>query len=510
MTGPAASSPSSASAEEAKARGATTASNFKIPEEFTPEDLAGLLLGRFDGDETTVATFLLQAVSGLPNASSFSEQLCKYASSAGGEEEDGAFRPRGEEGELGSRVGEEGATAVTTVSLTNPRGKFALQLYERGVKLIDARDNPIIIKAGTVRHVVVFSKSEDMIRAKHQQGGSWSGAAAGKKELPVTLFMLVVLKRGVGCLYKSKPLPQICCQLPAVTMTPADIMGGSGYLDEATPASAFVRAVCQQMGVDQAVWATQRSAFRSHSEEGTSTTTSGMPFVGCYHGVNDGVLFPLPEGLLFFKPPLFVPADSIHSLAVCGRNSSGGRYVDLSVVTADNDADESVEQHSTIEFTNIHKDEATGLNNYIQSLVDDRGDTSEPFGSATEIAQGNNNVNPAGPSPSSVESRRNGRPPARKAGIVARAACRRPPPLAAGNDSDDEDADYVAGTKSCDSDDNEEDGDETRDDSGEESEEAEVEVDEDATEEDEATEREHDDDGDDDEEAIPRKRRRDG
>ena len=41
--------------------------------------------------------------------------------------------------------------------------------------------------------------------------------------------------------------------------------------------------------------------FQSEGEQGTASTTEGMPYVGCYYGFNDGALFPLKEGLLFFK-----------------------------------------------------------------------------------------------------------------------------------------------------------------------------------------------------------------
>jgi hypothetical protein len=505
MAAPAAASPPSSASAGAKARDSPGASNPGLSEDFTPEDLAGHLLDRLDGDETAVATFLLQAVSALPNASSISEQLCKDAPAADGS------------GELGSRAdapvvlgggggGGEVASATTAVSLTNPRGKFALELYERGLKLVDAKDNAIVVKRGAVRHAVVFPKPEDMIRAKHQLGGG--GAASGRKDPPLTMFLLLVFRRGAGSLYKNKPLPQICCQLPTSAVTaPAGSGGGGSSGDGPAPWSAFLAAVCQQLGVDGVVRVARRSElFRSHSEEGTSTTTSGMPFVSCYHGVNDGVLFPLPEGLLFFKPPMFVPADSIHSLAVGRRNSSGGRYIDLSVVTAGDDDDDvgaSGEGHrSTIEFTNIHKDEATGLNSYIQSLVDERGNDNEPVEGAGRSSS------PPG------QSRRSGRPPARRAGIAARNACRRNPAPAAGDDTEDdedEDGDYETAAKirGSASEGGGSDDDETRGDDSEAESEAEVDVDEEATEDDEATESEHDD-ADGDEEENPHKRRRQG
>jgi hypothetical protein len=273
-------------------------------------------------------------------------------------------------------------------------------------------------------------------------------------------------------------------------------------VDESSP-SRVVRVVGDPSGLRGG------AAFRSHSEEGTSTTTAGMPFVSCYHGINDGVIFPLSQGLLFVKPPLFVPVDSIRSIAIGSRSSSGGRYVDLNVVTSTHgsDSDGAMEEHATIEFTNIHRDEASGLNGYIQSLVEARGGEA-----ARDPAAGEDRVGTGASSPAR-QSRRSGGPPPRKASVAARAACLRDP-TAAGNDSENdddddegEDANYVALAKdsamsgSDDSDDNSDEADDDDRDhaDGSESEEVEVGVDENSDEEeddDDATESEPEDDDD--------------
>ena len=91
-----------------------------------------------------------------------------------------------------------------------------------------------------------------------------------------------------------------------------------------------------------------------------------MPFVSCYLGVNDGVLYPLEEGLLFYKPPKFLPRSNLHSIA-CGRGGGGGdsssRYVDMVVqCSKDNETE-------TVEFTNIQREENTVLNSYIHDVL---------------------------------------------------------------------------------------------------------------------------------------------
>jgi hypothetical protein len=55
------------------------------------------------------------------------------------------------------------------------------------------------------------------------------------------------------------------------------------------------------MVVAQVQPGSKSSPFQSHETPDQSTTTGGMPFVNCYHGVQDGILYPLEEGLLFYK-----------------------------------------------------------------------------------------------------------------------------------------------------------------------------------------------------------------
>jgi hypothetical protein len=140
-------------------------------------------------------------------------------------------------------------------------------------------------------------------------------------------MVLLTLKENV--MFKNKGLSQICFQLPtewsfldnfrsALSLTDMARVGGGGW------------------------------NFKSHNESTTSTTTGGLPCVRCYHGVNDGHIFPLVEGILFFKPPLFLHRSSLHSIA-CGRGASGSsRYVDLHI---------QLDDQTNVEFTNIHREE---------------------------------------------------------------------------------------------------------------------------------------------------------
>jgi Histone chaperone Rttp106-like len=419
-----------------------------------------------------VTTFLLETVSSLPNARAISDQLVRESSTpsaivsascssllsspassnngAKEEEEEGASAPVG--GELGARIHPE--TGPLGASLSNPRGRFDVEWYENGMAFAEAKDptSRIAVARGTVRHLVVFSKPEDLLRSKHRnlsgRAKKDSAASAGTKSM-----MLLVFRHDSECIYKKKRIQQVCLQLP----------GEVG--DEA----AFVDCVIERLGLDgpsQVVRVQGDRTFRSHSEAGTSTTTSGMPFVNCYHGVNDGVVFPLSHGLLFVKPPLFVPVESIHSVALGSRNSSGGRYIDLQVAVRAAGAADADDETTSIEFTNIHKDEASGLNRYIQSLVNATGDgpnVGDSDSEATAEAEAEVHSSDYGDESSrkldvSLAKRRNGRPPPRRAGVAARATFRDQPTPTANSDDDEEeeDADFVATGKTRDSSDEEE------------------------------------------------------
>ncbi|CAN0145774.1 unnamed protein product [Ectocarpus sp. 8 AP-2014] len=94
-------------------------------------------------------------------------------------------------------------------------------------------------------------------------------------------------------------------------------------------------------------------------------------FVKCYHGVNEGSLFPLNQGLLFMKPGLFLPRSEIQEV-VCGRGGSATtRYVDLVVgLEAEDDDGEPVakQQH---EFSNIDRDALPSLQACVPNRLHD-------------------------------------------------------------------------------------------------------------------------------------------
>ena len=185
------------------------------------------------------------------------------------------------------------------------------------------------------------------------------------------LQVLLVLNEPVN--YKNKSLQQICFALP--TALPEwkcdeddeDDWSGLDHSDQ------WMRVLCRALNqesknvirvLNPAVPASSstfwRYQFASHDDESTSTTTGGMPYIKCYHRLQDGALYPLQEGLLFFKPPLFLHKSQLHSIA-CGRQGNdNSRYVDMVLQTT---------EEATLEFTNIHRSELTVLREYIHHVL---------------------------------------------------------------------------------------------------------------------------------------------
>jgi hypothetical protein len=251
MAAPAESPTSSSSASpDGKAQGAVAAQSLGLIDCSSEGLSSWLLANRFGGDEMAATAFLLNAAAALPSAKSVSDRLrdgggtsasadataptiAAAASMTTNDDEDdldlgpraaapAALRPGGSGAASAAGASpppSEGSVATAAVSLTNPRGKFALEWHEAGLKLVDGKGNPIAIRRGSVQHVVVFPKPEDMLRAKrnsHPSRSSGNGigddedeGCTKKKEPSMAMHALIVFRRGAGCLYKNKALAQI-------------------------------------------------------------------------------------------------------------------------------------------------------------------------------------------------------------------------------------------------------------------------------------------------------------
>lgn len=254
-----------------------------------------LLHHRFDGDATATANFLLDATSTLPNAESLSAQ--KLLGSTTTNEEDEKIN--------GVTTAVSADTTTTTafadfgnalapecaVSMTQPRGKFTMTIHENGIQFVNAKNQVVSILPGAVEYLVMFPKPEDC------RATTMSKPSGGGDMVLLTTFA----NDDSVVSFNDKALRQVCFQMAreppshADETTWLDLLWSSLSLDKhqvAIVANPKFKTTRPSNGV---------YSFQSHDEGTTSSTTAGMPYVQCYHGVKDGVLFPMEQGLLFFK-----------------------------------------------------------------------------------------------------------------------------------------------------------------------------------------------------------------
>jgi len=273
---------------------------------------------------------------------------------------------------------------IIEVSCINPRGKFQLSIYKSGIILTNPKKPEEVIPiSNNVSNVVWFRKPEDYKKMKQlaKNGGGGSGGKGKDKGIPGHMILICLED---GTMFRNKPLKQVCFQLPTYpSQSTAEGSDNSTQLNEKSwwdglSSSLFTEDNAKKSDIIRvnASMETGKSSngfvFKSAGEQGSSSTTEGLPFVGCYQGFNDGALFPLKEGLLFFKPPRFVPRSELASIS-CGRGAGGSRYVDMEVkldVSDDDDQEgKKKKQSDTLEWSNINRDELEGLNNYIHKTL---------------------------------------------------------------------------------------------------------------------------------------------
>lgn len=61
-------------------------------------------------------------------------------------------------------------------------------------------------------------------------------------------------------------------------------------------------------------------------------TSTGISFLRCYKGVQEGALYPLEQGILFCKPSIFIPSQQVASIEAGRGGSALTRYIDLKVM----------------------------------------------------------------------------------------------------------------------------------------------------------------------------------
>mmetsp|Transcript_4625 Transcript_4625/g.5673 ORF Transcript_4625/g.5673 Transcript_4625/m.5673 type:complete len:350 (+) Transcript_4625:136-1185(+) len=315
--------------------------------------------------------------------------------------------------------------------------KFTLNMYEEGCILTSSKQEQIIIASNQVEHVIMFPKREDCLKApKKSKDSSTEVIIPGST-------ILLVLKEAVA--FRKKELTQICFQLPqhnsdSVQISDNEELHDHNFVDsfEAQWENLFQSSfdVKDVIRVYNPKIHKVINSYHFQSDQGDANTSimqGGMPYVKCYSGVNDGVLFPLEEGLLFFKPPKFIHRSNLHSIS-CGRGSGGSRYVDL-VATLDNKSNET---NDSIEFTNIDREELQCLNDYIHNVLVKAmaKDANDEDGEISDTAMMN------GDSDTNTKSRK--RKSQRAASVDARKATKVQIRSTVSNDqSEDDDDDFI-------------------------------------------------------------------
>lgn len=212
-------------------------------------------------------------------------------------------------------------TNSVEVSCINPRGKFLLNLNNNQCALANPKtpQEQIHFSATNIEHIVWFRKPEDYKKLRQLSSGGGNGKG-NAKDLPGHMVLICL---GDGIMFRNKALKQVCFQLPsyphpsATTASADDVTEKSGnnkqLLTEkywwnefsktllANTTKGGIIRVHATMDKPELNSGKNNFVFRSEGESGRTTTTESMPYVGCYQGFNDGALFPLSEGLLFFK-----------------------------------------------------------------------------------------------------------------------------------------------------------------------------------------------------------------
>jgi hypothetical protein len=315
-----------ATVEQASTSMSTSTSAALDAQTCTPAALAAYLIQqRFAGDAGQAAQFLQAAVQAAAAAGS-SEGIVTPAPTSGPVDAN-ENETVDAELDLGAALLAE---PLVTSLLTPRAGKFSIQLYERGLVATHLKSPQLytlVIPHDSVSHVVLFAKPEDCKTIQDNEKNNNKNNNKKQPKNPNAHLVLLKLKKPNNILFQKKLLDQVCFALswtkatgptgPKLTIQSGSTSSTSSAgeqeqvnvgVDGESPgwseATSAWRTVLQQALAPSTVaqvHPNQASPFQSFSTPNTSSTTSGMPFVKCYHGVQDGVLYPLTEGLLFYK-----------------------------------------------------------------------------------------------------------------------------------------------------------------------------------------------------------------
>lgn len=254
------------------------------------------------------------------------------------------------------------------VSASSPRMKLMFSFHEAGMVFSSPKDGMITLQPADVQHVIVFPRREDCPQPPKMNK---EGTAI---HIPGSYVLFILSPDRVE--FRKKKLDQICIQLPQHY---SDIIFGGDNMtaQELTKIcvdhfeQTIVDNIENCLHLHNRVYRIYNPKYHNIDRIGTycfksddggaeKTIMNGsMPYIKCYSGVNDGVLYPMEQGLLFFKPPSFIHRSQLHSIAV-GRGG-GARYIDIHASINDG--------KTQLEFTNIDREEMNVLNSYIHNTL---------------------------------------------------------------------------------------------------------------------------------------------
>ena len=196
--------------------------------------------------------------------------------------------------------GGEAYTVITDAQLIEPRGRFTVSISSDGM-LLEGKATTCFVPWDKISHCACLP----------------SNLSTKKEGEELMAFLLSEPVK-----YCNKEIRTLLWSLgKSVTkLTHALLPGSLSPIDdtEHNVVSTLVAALCKKK-----IATPRKELFQS--------VTMQRPFLKCYRGIQEGALYPLKNGLIFLKPLLFIPTESIASLTA-GRGGSGStRYIDLMV-----------------------------------------------------------------------------------------------------------------------------------------------------------------------------------
>ena len=182
---------------------------------------------------------------------------------------------------------------IQDLQLLEPRGRFKLSLSTQGI-LLEGKAESLFARWDNVASAAVVPSSnsskkegEDVLALS-----LGCGVPCGKKEVS---GLLVVLSKSPNSAVKA--------------------LGLEGTHAEVLPTAMGRYIISPIVRPDKKLF----NSCRSQS------------FLRCYRGTQEGTLYPLRSGLLFVRPMLFVPAESVNAISIGRGGNAATRYVDIKV-----------------------------------------------------------------------------------------------------------------------------------------------------------------------------------